>query len=415
MKSKFQIVLVLAGLVLGFCGCGDNFGFQGGTVVSLDANIAGIEPTSGAIGSIVQIDIDNLGGDDQVLFDGVPVSLTEVEGSASASFAAIALETEKTSISTGTEDSAADGEGQAGSKRYSFKVPNVGLGVMDVYVSRGSQKSNAVNFEVISPASGGTNNPPPDDGEGDDDGDDGDNGGGTTPPPDAKASASLDMCYCRYLNDDKKDYIPPDKECGDGVTICGKDNCGALVVSWSVSNVKSAYVSMNLADVQPFIENITSPIGYMDFIGDPDVPHVGTKASSLDTLKTALLDDPLKDFEDLSASLVSSINSDDMGLPFSYCRLYTKDSPGTLAQDKAGRCFDKDMDGLSAADKGTINIFLPLHSGEKDKSGTWLVETLKDNGLSSFKLYYKEWVSSKNKGKSIGVKNKSFNVPGIQD
>lgn len=415
MKSKFQIVLVLAGLVLGFCGCGDNFGFQGGTVVPLDANIAGIEPTSGAIGSIVQIDIDNLGEDDQVLFDGVPVSLTEVEGSASASFAAIALETEKTSISTGTEDSAADSEGQAGSKRYSFKVPNVGLGVMDVYVSRGSQKSNAVNFEVISPASGGTNNPPPDDGEGDDDGGGGDNGGGTIPPG-AKASASLDMCYCRYLNDDKKDYIPPDKECGDEVTICGEDNYGALVVSWSVSNVKSAYVSMNLADVQPFIENITSkakkyPIGYMDFIGDPDVPHVGTKASSPDTLKTALLDDPLKDFEDLSASLASSINSDEMGLPFSYCRLYFHG--GTSVQDAAARCFDKDMDGLSAADKDTINIFLPLHSGEKDKSGTWLVKTLKDNGLSSFKLYYKEWVSSKNKGRSVGVKDKSFDVPGI--
>lgn len=245
-------------------------------------------------------------------------------------------------------------------------------------------------------------------------------------PADEETSAALTMCYCTnnypgVVDSSLLNHIPPRLECDRSVTACTEKTRGALVVNWDVSNVKSAYVVMHTSEIQVFkdIRHImipfsyryqsgknyklyfgkkryTYPVGYMDFIGDPDMPHIGTKASSVPHLFTgALLDDPLQDFDLLGDAVVDLIDSDGIGAPFNYCELR-----GAISS-----CFDKHIE-VSDMAGDIMNVFIPLLDDENSRSGAWLLKTKRDVGLSPIKLYYKEWASGK-------VRSKTFAVPDI--
>lgn len=397
MRSIMIKYLVMSAccVLLWGAACGDTEQFEGAAMTVMSSSIASIDPISGSVGSAAYLDITNLDKSHKVVFERVAVALTEAEGVATPSGVAPA----------------------EGAKRYSFVVPNVGLGVMEVYVSDGTQKSTPVYFEITAPA-GSQNVPPPSDvaeeeegagtlgfsGEGEDD----------------KPSVDLSMCYCTYnypdvISNAYLHYVPTELECDKSLGVCTDLSYGALVVSWNVANVKSAYVTINVNEVQPFIKikSINKkeyPVGYMDFIGDPEKPHLGTKASSMSDMWKSLLDNPMKIFDSLDPKFENKINGDSMGTPFNYCTYDEHDNDE--AKNDATRCFVKDIASLSGQDLYQINVFLPLLSGEKSKSGTWLFKTLKyydnDKNYSSFKMYYKEWASGK-------IKSKEFKVPGVKD
>lgn len=396
IRIKYLVMSACCVLLWG-AACGDTEQFEGAAMKVMKANIASIDPITGPVGSTAYLDITNLDKSHKVVFERVAVALTEAEGVATPSGVAPA----------------------EGAKRYSFVVPDVGLGVMEVYVSDGTQKSTPVYFEITAPA-GSQNVPPPDVAEGDE-------GAGTLgfsgEGEDDKPSVNMELCYCTYnypnvISNAYLHYIPTELECDNDESLgaCTDLSYGTLVVSWNVANVKSAYVTVDTNEIQPFIKMNTLkngtevPIGYMDFIGDPEKPHLGTKASSMSDMWKFLLDNPMKIFDSLDPKFENKIESDGIGAPFNYCRYDVHDN--YKAKNDATRCFVDDIKSLSGQDNYQMNIFLPLFSDDKSKSGTWLFKTLKyydnDKNYSSFKMYYKEWASGK-------IKSKEFKVPGVKD